>query len=315
MKKANENYYNSKSNIYQDFLTYTQKKNNLLGKATALNFYSIYKNTNLNRPIKILEIGVGNGNFAFSFLDQLYLLDKNFLSNIEYNLADFSSPILNVAYLNLKKFFKKCKIKKLFLDANNLKNSKILGDFDYIRSNELLSDLQAKVFCLKNKKIYEVLYDENLNFKLSLNKSKLNSLHHKAISFFKEEFFIPINIKAKSFLNAICKNLSKTKFSYAEFFDYGFFSLNDFILEKEDWNKLIVRKYSSQITVDVNFYYLFLYLNSKNFFARVFSQKDYVQKFFSKVSLIENSKGLDYSPIPSDFEEEDYFYCLSINKK
>jgi len=316
MNKANSFYYkNKKTNIYEDFSTYTQSNKNLLGKATALNFLK-YFSTIDKENYNILELGPGNGLFAYSFLNTIYKKDLRMLKKINYFLADFSKPILLKAFRALKKFNKYSKVEKIFFDANktNLKSSlrKFEQKFDYIRANELLSDLDADIYLRLSNKIFLVLFDKNLNFLIDKNEIKLDQLEENVLHYFPSGYFIPINFRAKSLISFLLEQLNKN--SYMEFFDYGFYKKDDINLTKQEWNSLIVRKYATQITTDLNFYYL-----KKNFsFSEVISQKVYVENSLNKKLKISSTQ-LDYSSknlldLKYNIEEEDYFYLFRIFK-
>ncbi|MEM4360773.1 MAG: SAM-dependent methyltransferase [Candidatus Anstonellaceae archaeon] len=307
---TNFSYYNKKvPTIYCDFSTYAQSKNNVLGKANALNFLSKFQKSE-KEELNILELGCGNGSFALSFLNFLKNKNKKLLENINYFLADFSPPVLNLAFKNIKKSFPNLNLKKILFDANS-PNFKFEERFDYIRANELLSDLGAKVYVKKPPFFYEVKYDYNLNF--SLTKLKPSSSVLSILNYFPENFFIPFNFKAAKLLFYLYGFLNRG--GYAEFFDYGFFSREDFILEEEEWNKLIVRKYSNQITVDVNFFYLQNFLKSKSIFPQLKLQRKYIEDVVGKKPFrVETTEGLDYVFRNSAIEEEDYFYFLGFSK-
>ncbi|MCX8163188.1 MAG: SAM-dependent methyltransferase [Candidatus Micrarchaeota archaeon] len=312
MVKQNSFYYKNKR-LYSDFLTYAQRKNNILGQATAINFSNKFLQSN-SKILNVLEIGCGNGSFALSFLTTLKKKNKELFKKINYTLADFSDPILNSAFNNIKKSFPSIKLKKIIFDANAPSLFKPSLHFDYIRANELLTDLAAKVFVKKENFFYEVLYDKDLNFSFKKIKKPSNQIK-ELLNYFPEGFFIPINFSAKKLVTHLYNFLSKE--AYVEFFDYGFFSKEDFILDSEEWNKLIVRKYSSQITVDLNFFYLYSYFRAKKISAKVELQSDYVKNIFGQqpsIALYKN--GLDYAFKNSNFEfqEQDYFYVLSLEK-
>jgi len=90
MKKLNSEYYkNSKTKIYDDFLTYAQTEKGKLTKANAIDFYNHTKN-NPKDEYKILECGVGNGAFAKDFLKTIHKLDKENNKNSLKNNLYFS---------------------------------------------------------------------------------------------------------------------------------------------------------------------------------------------------------------------------------
>ncbi|MFN4213124.1 MAG: hypothetical protein ACK4FL_04180, partial [Microgenomates group bacterium] len=205
-------------------------------------------------------------------------------------------------------------IKNILFDANNFSKFKLKEEFDCVLANELLSDLAAKIFVKKEDNcVYEVYYNKNLNFQVSNKKKKLSKIENRVFSYFPKNFFIPINFLAKNLIFFLSKKLKKT--GYMQFFDYGFYKKEDFILDQEDWNKFIVRKYGEQITVDLNFYYLFQSLKFKKIFSKVLRQKEYIKNSLSqKISLVQRKNGLNYSFKKEEFEEEDYFYTIFLSK-
>ena len=312
MHKANTIYYkNKKTNIYNDFSTYVQSRKNLLGKATAINFLKYFSNFDKDH-YNILELGPGNGSFAYSFLDTIYKNDVAMLKKFNYFLADFSRPILLKAFKSLKKFTRYSRIEKIFFDASTPSFKKFKDGFDYIKANEVLSDLDADVYVRIKSKIFLVLFDENLNFLIERKEAKLDSTNKSILYHFPSNYFIPLNFKAKNLLSFLLKKLNKN--SYMEFFDYGFYKKEDIILDPEEWNNLIVRKYGNQITTDLNFYYF-----KKHFkFAEIISQKDYAENILNKQLKI-NPSNLDYSAknltdLKYNIDEQDYFYLIRIFK-
>jgi len=334
MQKRNLLYYkNPKTKIYDDFLTYAQSKSGVLAQANAIDFYNhciskLQTNSDLYPSFEILEIGVGNGAFAFSFLNKLHDLDKqnstSLCSNLTYTLADFSSPMLARAKKMVLKNKSVVKLKFSKVDASILSNSKTKlqsKKYDLIRCNELFSDVPADLFCIKSSKLYQVLLSKDMQPKLVLAKSsQIDQIAKKIINSLPEEIFIPINAQSAKSILFLCANLKPG--AIFDIFDYGFYFKHDFEILPDMWNLAIVRDYNSQWTVDLNFIYISIYLKCAGFKTHVQSQKDYVQSVFDKKFAICDDSCLDYVPLKPNnhkkrlenlqFDEDDSFYHMRI---
>ncbi|MFH1306617.1 MAG: class I SAM-dependent methyltransferase [Candidatus Micrarchaeota archaeon] len=310
MAEKNSAYYKkAKPTIYDDFSTYAQSSKGLLSKANALAFCA-YAGENNRKEYNIMEIGVGNGAFAYSFLEEIRKADSKILSKIKYFLADFSKPILSSAEKSVSKFKNYCEITKIEFDASNPSLPEEIS-FDLIRCNELFCDLPANLYSNIEGELWKVLFDNEMKTKLVAATSEdLDVLEQKLLFSLPQKYFISINrISANSILS-LSNHLSEK--GHIDIFDYGFYFKEDFSLPPEMWNPSIVREYGGQWTVDLNFLFLtsFLAANGKN--ANVQRQKKYVEKILGKKISLGGKNGLDYSEKEEEFEEEDYFYHMQV---
>lgn len=310
MLKKNSAYYKSpKTKIHDDFLTYAQSKEGLLSHANAREFIN-YAAQNPKEKYDILEVGVGNGSFAYSFLDFIKKAHPSLLPKISYTLADFSKPILESAFLQASKFGDFCQIEKLEFDACT---SQVLPKkFDFIRCNELFSDLPAKLYVNCDGEVSEVLFDNEMKACLAPAPG-LDELELKLLSALPKNYFIPINRTAANSILSMSSSLSNG--GIMRIFDYGFYNSQDFEIPSDMWNLSIVREYGSQWTVDLNFLYLAAFLSSQGLQTDVQKQKDYAQNAIGKkLSHASVLSGLDYSKSEDEFEEDDSFYSIKITK-
>lgn len=324
MEKYNSKYYKDPdTNIYDDFLTYAQSPHGILADANATKFYDHNLHSD-KESLSILEVGVGNGNFAHSFLSRLKELDEKkgttLLERVDYTIADFSRPILAKAKDSIKKFDDLCKLDSFLFDASTLTNcdcgemsdkNKGLGRYDHIRCNELFSDLPADMYVKLDEQIMQVLFDEDMDKELvEIGEAELDELQMKLISKLPENHFIPLNKIALNSLIYLCNHLAPE--TYLETFDYGFYKQADFDIPADMWNDSTVREYGGQWTVDLNFIYLSAELSDQELTTVVKEQKEYVQEITGERPVHKDEGSLDYDFETSGFDEDDFYYSLQI---
>lgn len=296
---ANAAYYSSKGKeIYSDFSTFAQGK--ALATCNAIEFVRDFADYS---HIDICEYGVGNGNFAKVFLDEVKKRDAKLYSRTHYFLFDLSEKMLHSAKQTLELHKSACTFSKF--DAAYDTPSQ---EFDYCRINELLTDLPAEIYMVEGGKIISP------------------DLKHTTSDLFVAKFLqrvgvgraIPFNFAAQHFLLNLCK-IGRQNFCI-DLFDYGFYSADDiFIHPREEWNSLMVREYGSQITVDLNFPQMLSSLAFEGIPAKVEMQKDYAERVLGcKLELSESDDCLDYvkaKPSNTDIVEDDDFYHLRIGRQ
>jgi len=329
MQEKNSAYYKSPNTlIYDDFATYAQSEKGMLTSANARDFYSYAKKIE-KKQYNILEVGVGNGAFCAGFLEEIARLDEknntSILSKINYVLADFSKPALERA----KKFNIKlsifCEIKTMLLDASKMpgtpekqgakkeknKNTANFKDikFDFIRCNELFSDLPANLYLQNEDGIFHALIDEKMQPSLEIAQNP-DELERKLLLSLPKNMLIPINRAAADSILYFSSLLGDG--GRMDIFDYGFYKKEDFGIPAQMWNFSIVRDFGGQWTVDLNFLYLATLFSSLGKSAHVEAQKEYVQKIMQKKLSLSEENGLDYSQSKDNFEEDDSFYHMRI---
>jgi len=298
--KANKDYYSSKGKkIYGDFSTFAQGR--ALAKCNAIEFCRDFSKRAL--PVVVCEYGIGKGDFARNFLDELKKRDKRLYARTRYYLYDFSEKMLADARKNLGAHSSICVFGKFDAAAEAP-----FQQFDYCRINELLTDLPAEFYCRKGGAIADAGGKPVPSSDIFVSKF-LERVDDGRV--------MPFNFKAQEFLLALCK-LGRQKFR-ADIFDYGFYSADDVLgMPLQEWNRLMVRNYGGQLTTDLNFPQISAAIASAGFPAKVELQKDYAEQVLgTKLELSELKSGLDYSPAKkssADIMEDDGFYHLRIGR-
>ena len=298
MADANREYYSEKGKaIYSDFSTFAQ--GSAIATSNAIEFVKNFANT--DGVITVCEYGIGNGNFAKVFLDELSIRSPTLYARTRYHLLDISEKMIGDARKSLAKHESKCEFHKF--DASVELPSM---PFDYCRINELLSDLPAEIYMRKNGGIFT---------------SDGKAVPHpplfaaKFLERIERERLIPFSYVAQDFLIALCK-CGKPGFR-ADIFDYGFYTAEDiFLLPLDEWNRLVVREYGTQITVDLNFLQLSSAILAQGFSTHVEMQKDYCERALGMpLTLSQTARGLDYvkKKEMDGISEDDGFYHLRIS--
>jgi SAM-dependent MidA family methyltransferase len=257
-KNVNSDYYSEKGKgVYGDFSTFAFGKGRL-GSADALEFYEFAKKH--SGELRVCEFGVGSGDFAKAFLDELGRLDASLYERISYSLVDVSERMLSDAMERVRGY----SVESVHSDALAFETK---HKFHYVRSNELLSDLPSKLLFRKGREIFQ------LGFEGKKLASRKYGKRLKALENFPEGYLFPLNIGAIEFLEKLPAMLAQG--GYANIFDYGFVDFGEVSEEpREIWNENVSRLYGEQVTVDVNFAYL-MELFPK---MQVGSQKGYVER-------------------------------------
>lgn len=300
MRKANLRYYSSKGKrIYSDFSTFAQGR--ALAKCNAIEFARDFSKN--KERVVACEYGIGKGDFAKGFLDGVKRLDRKLYLRTRYYLFDFSDKMIADARKSLSSHAEVC----IFGKFDAVKDAPFLR-FDYCRINELLTDLPARICSLENGAV-----------------AGLDGTEPAGAAAFATPFLarveegrkLPFNFAAAEFLSKLCA-LGKGGFRL-DVLDYGFYSSDDvFELPVEEWNRLMQRKYGSQITTDLNFPFLLAYLSLLGISAKVGGQKAYAEGILGfKLELSEGKEGLDYvkqSRKNEGIAEDDGFYHLRIGR-
>ncbi|VVB66404.1 Putative S-adenosyl-L-methionine-dependent methyltransferase [Candidatus Gugararchaeum adminiculabundum] len=344
-KQVNEEYYSRKGRaLYSDFYTLVQKCEKI-AVANSMEFHyrlvSAKSKGALPKEIHVHEYGIGNGQFAFNFLNSMKYLDEiektDFYSRIIYTLGDTSQKLLDQA--KNSKFGKAHSAHLHFqlLDAGAALPFKS-NSVHYIKTNEMYDDLPSKILVRSetNGKLMEVfvkLGKGKTPLEKNYSEAKISSLPFareaaSLMSQIPEGYEVPINFGAAKNFQEINRILSRDNFSLMQFYDYGFLDLSEIsATPKPFWNEFLAREYGGQYTMDVNFPFLSLAAKSLGFkfsaesisdyLARVFGQK-FVQVdelLLSSSQLPKFSKKLLSKGFTQDFlkgqifEEEPYFHA------
>lgn len=304
---ANKCYYSSKGKkIYSDFSTFAQGK--ALATCNAIEFCRDFASN--AAPVIACEYGVGKGDFAKTFLDEVKKRNKKLYAKTRYYLFDFSDKMLVAARKNLSAHHSIC----IFGKFDAAQDTPDLH-FDYCRINELLTDLPAKFYMKKGSQIFELEPEKGEAFSLS-PVSYPSPIISSFLTRIDEGRAIPFNFAAEKFILSLC-TLAKPH-SRIDIFDYGFYTADDVLaLPKEEWNRLLVRNYGGQLTVDLNFPQMLSSLSSSSVSAKIEKQKSYCEKTLGKkLEFMHTKSGLDYIPVKKEtgIQEDDGFYHLRIGR-
>ena len=100
---------------------------------------------------------------------------------------------------------------------------------------------------------------------------------------------IPFNFAAEKFILSLC-TVGKPH-SRIDLFDYGFYTGDEvLVLPKDEWNRLLVRNYGGQLTVDLNFPQILSSLSSSGVVAKIEKQKAYCELILGKSSSLRTRK-------------------------
>ena len=307
IREANRKYYSSKGKkIYSDFSTFAQGR--ALATCNAIEFCRDFAKH--PAPVVVCEYGIGKGDFAKTFLDEVKRRNASLYSKTRYYLFDFSGKMLQDARKNLHAHRAIC----IFGKFDALREKPGL-QFDYCRINELLTDLPAQFYAKKGDAISEMAPSGEGQF--SAIPARLPAPSVSAfLSRTDEGRAIPFNFAAERFVSSLCA-AGKAGFRI-DIFDYGFYSAEDvFLLPAAEWNRTIARKYGTQITVDLNFPQLLSSLALQSIPAGIGKQKAYAERVLGrKLEMRQSKTGLDYVPSKSRdaFVEDDGFYHLRAGR-
>jgi SAM-dependent MidA family methyltransferase len=315
--KVNSAYYKAKGKaIYRDFGTFSSRCNKL-SLANARDFSSFCAGRkDLPGKIEVAEFGVGNGNFAYSFLKSLDETEPELLSRIRYTLCDFSDKMLDDALGKLKKY-------EDIVAAKVVDASKGTGSVKahYIRSNELLTDLPAKIYVMRNGALLEVLFalkgkEVERHYVLPVEHEKGAEMALRMLKRLPEGYELSFNFAAAEFLKSLRHALHPG--GYADIFDYGFISAEEITeIPEGHWNANTVREYGGQLTTDANFVFLSAICRSAGMETELEKQKDYAERaigqelyrfdlggelfYFTKQEAVDRKKEL----LKQGYEEEE----------
>jgi SAM-dependent MidA family methyltransferase len=315
---ANREYYTRKGGrIYSDFITYANSD----GKIAECNAIEFCKKFGKKKNKRVLEIGVGNGNFAAEFLKKANAVAPGM--KIDYTLADISEKMLFAAEKRLQKGG--FAAKTIHSDATKVEFAH--SSFDYVRLQELLTDLPSSIFVLCEGRVFEVAYGKDGGASgLCFVDEKTSAFVEPVLSRLGENYFVPFNFAACELVVKLYDAIAPG--GYVDIFDYGFANADD-LLPYDMWNQSIVREYGGQLTVDLNIPLLLSFAKSAGFEADVQLQKEYVERVLGeKVMGVQKKNGLHYMTkkelgkeggkkenLLDNYEEDDGFYHVRLAKK
>ncbi len=248
LRLANSSYYRQKGRrIYDDFST-VAKCCPLVAQADALDF--VQKKKKETGASEVYDFGIGDGRFAFDFLDEVKKQDAALYAGISYTLCDISEKLLEEAMNSAGAERHAGRLKSSARDAT--------ADFqfsaDYVRSNEMYDDLPAKLLVMKKGIIYEVLLaagadEEEVQKKRCEFQGELPQAFRKMLARCEGRELV-YNFGALAHLRNAMQALKKG--GWIDIYDYGYAGEAE-EMPAEVWNAGTVREYGGQLTVDVNF--------------------------------------------------------------
>ncbi|MGB9635282.1 MAG: SAM-dependent methyltransferase [Candidatus Micrarchaeia archaeon] len=329
-ERVNISYYRKVQDIYADFKTFGSCSK--VPYANAIEFlHNFYDTWDGHSEINVYELGVGNGLFALNFLDGIAKVigHKNpFLKHMNYFLCDVS---FNNISFNVEKNLAKFNID--FIPVNISKSISFLRKPLYVRSNEMYDDIPARIFVKDRDGIKEVFYNNDLDYEYYPAKGiSAQVLSH--VSKMPLGYHIPANIKCSDSICNIAKRILPG--GYFDVYDYGFSSISEVKeFSKDAWNANIIRKYGTQLTVDINFMLLSSILFEKGIDHTLSTQKSYTELilgeklfyleldnlyYLSAKELAQNKHyirkfGYSYKQLLSGIEEKDDYMHLRVFSK
>ena len=276
MERKNAEYYSGRGkHIYYDFKTFAASKK--LGKACAIEFMECAQK--VEGELRVYEIGVGGGDFALTFLKNLKQIDPTISKEVTYVLWDMSNKLLDEAEDKLRNFA----VEKVHARAEETSKMK---DAFWIRGNEILDDVPARVFLRKKEKVYEI--GGNNGEWCAEEAPAAPKAVREYMRKMPEEYWIPLNLHAAKLIESWEKQMRKG--GRISMLDYGFAELGEIKEPLEIWNDSVIRKYGGEYTVDVNFDFLL-----KQTGGQVEPQGDFVNAKLGEDSFaVEKSEGMDY---------------------
>ncbi|MFA6035461.1 MAG: SAM-dependent methyltransferase [Candidatus Micrarchaeia archaeon] len=246
LKLANEGYYRSKgTRIYRDFDT-VARCCPLVAQADAQEFASRKKGAAGAQAI--YDFGIGEGSFAFDFLDEVRKRDEGLYGQTGYALCDISRKLLDEALKSERGKAHASRLKAVEVDAS--------GPFefsaDYVRSNEMYDDLAASMLVMRKGKVCEVLFSPDGKEKQYAESGAAIPAAMRKMLEKCEGYELALNSGAVAHLRNAMKALKRG--GWIDIYDYGYSGVEEILEEPaEVWNEGTVREYGGQLTVDVNF--------------------------------------------------------------
>lgn len=308
MGRVNREYYERKGKrIYSDFKTYAHS-GRMLASANAKEFCE--KFTGAQETVFVAEFGVGNGKFALDFLEEVKKKDCMLYAKTQYALFDFSAKMLSDAKKTLAAHEERCKFVE-FDAAKEKLPQEFIGKINYVRMNELLTDLPCEFYALKNGEVVEAEFDRKGKFADFAGAYAERAIFAgEFLHRVGENYIIPFNFVACEFVSELGKALAAG--GIIDVFDYGFSNAEDVVSQPARmWNENIVREFGGQLTTDLNVPLLCAFAKSAGLKAQSEGQKEYVESVLGKKVSIEDTK---YSRSARGIGESDMFYHVRISK-
>ena len=160
-------YYQQGAGYASDFSTYASRGSRLAySEAEAFHAFVARRfKGGMPESLRVLELGCGNGNSAWRFLERLRQIDgekgTDFLERTHYILSDFSERMLSNAAANrhLRPYAKNLEFALVDAESPHLSE----GDFLLVRTNELFDDLPTQLIVREGGGFKEVWLELHLD--------------------------------------------------------------------------------------------------------------------------------------------------------
>jgi len=246
LRLANEGYYRRKGGkIYRDFDT-VARCCPLVAQADAREFVARVKAG--NGAVSVYDFGIGEGSFAFDFLDEMKKADAGLYGRTSYALCDISRKLLDEALESRRGKTHAGRLQAVEVDAS--------APFDfsanYVRSNEMYDDLAASMLVMHKGKVCEVLLSPGGKEKKYVESSAGIPAAMRKMLEKCEGHELALSTGALAHLRSAMKALKAG--GWIDIYDYGYAGAEEISEEPaEVWNAGTVREYGGQLTIDVNF--------------------------------------------------------------
>ncbi|NYZ60807.1 SAM-dependent methyltransferase [Candidatus Micrarchaeota archaeon] len=261
-RRRNSEFYSSRGGrIYSSFRTFAKS-----GKFAEANALEFARRAPRKGRLRVYEIGVGDGSFACNFLKALRKINGEVEERTTYVLWDFSEKGVERAAEKLEGF----SFETIVAPAWEWKK---MRNANCVKCNELLDDLPTRMLVRSGVRVNEVVRegDEFLEVEARAEADIYSSMEGMP-----EGYWIPIPERGLECVLGWKRKLADG--GWMDIFDYGFADAGEMqALPQNVWNAAVVREFSGQITVDVNFAFLKRFAG-----GRVEAQKDYVERALGK---------------------------------
>ena len=261
-RRRNSGFYSSKGGrIYSSFRTFAHSVK--FAEANAVEFA---RRAPKKGKLRIYEVGVGDGSFSCNFLEALRRIDGGVEERTTYVLWDFSEKGVELAAEKLGDFSHETVVAPAW-EWKKMRNA------DCVKCNELLDDLPTRMLVRRGVRVDEVVREGEEFLDVE---ARAEADIYSFMEGMPEGYWIQVPEIGLECVLGWKKKLKDG--GWIDIFDYGFADAAEMrALPQNVWNSAVVREFSGQITVDVNFAFLKRFAG-----GRVEAQKDYVERALGK---------------------------------
>lgn len=261
-RRRNSGFYSSRGGrIHSSFRTFAHSK-----KFAEANAAEFARRARKKGGLRICEIGVGDGGFALNFLRALRKASPQTAERTTYVLWDFSEEGVGRAAERLDGFAHEAVVAPAW-DFKKMRRA------DCVKCNELLDDLPTRMLVRRGARVNEVVREAGGFLEVE---ARAEAEIHSFMDGVPEGYLVPVPEKGLECLLGWRRKLAAR--GWIDVFDYGFADVGEMgALPRDVWNSAVVREFSGQVTVDVDFAFLKRFAG-----GRVEAQKDYVERALGK---------------------------------